>query len=94
MYLNLFSEETLRGPILVGECLPPPQRPLCIVGRAGAESLRVMSWYPHLKLMFSGLCKNICLKESEDWRKAISNKIIVTLVTQGLPSSFPARPVA
>ena len=32
MCLNLFSEETLRGPILVGECLPPPQRPLCIAG--------------------------------------------------------------
>ena len=43
MCLNLFSEETLRGPILVGECLSPPQGPLCIVGRAGAESLRVMS---------------------------------------------------
>ena len=36
--------------------------------------------------MFSGLYKKICLKESEVWRKVISNKIIVTLVTQGLPS--------
>ena len=29
--------------------------------------------------------KKICLKESEVWRKVFSNKIIVTLVTQGLP---------
>ena len=29
--------------------------------------------------------KNICLKESEVWRKVFSNKIIVTLVAQGLP---------
>ena len=48
----------------------------------------------HLTLMFSGLSKKICLKESEVWRKVISNKIIVTLVTQGLPSSFLSRPVA
>ena len=38
----------------------------------------------HLKLMLSGLYKKICLKESEVWRKVTSNKIIVTLVTQGL----------
>ena len=44
-------------------------------------------------LMFSGLCKKICLKENEVWRKVISNKIIVTLVTQSLPSSFLSRPV-
>ena len=48
----------------------------------------------HLTLTFSGLYKKICLKESEVWRKVISNKIIVTLVTQGLPSSFLSRPVA
>ena len=47
-----------------------------------------------LTLMFSGLYKKLCLKESEVWRKVISNKIIVTLVTQGLPSSFLSRPVA
>ena len=34
--------------------------------------------------------KKICLKESEIWRKIIWNKIIVTLVTQGLLSSFLA----
>ena len=48
----------------------------------------------HLTIMFSGLYKKICLKESEVWRKVISNKIIVTLVTQDLPSSFLFRPVA
>ena len=48
----------------------------------------------HLKLMFSGLYKKICLKESEVWRKVISNKIIVTVVTKGLPSSVLSRPVA
>ena len=47
----------------------------------------------HLTLMFSGLYKKICLKESEVCRKVISNKIIATLVTQGLPSSFLSRPV-
>ena len=48
----------------------------------------------HLTIMFSGLYKKICLKESEVWRKVISNKTSVTLVTQGLPSSFLFRPVA
>ena len=48
----------------------------------------------HLTIMFSGLYKKICLKESEVWRKVISNKTSVTLVTQGLPSSFLSRPVA
>ena len=38
--------------------------------------------------------EKICWKESEVWRKVFSNKIIVTLVTQGLPSSFLFRPVA
>ena len=38
--------------------------------------------------------KKICLKECEVWRKVFSNKIIVTLVTQGLPSSFLSFPVA
>ena len=41
----------------------------------------------YLTPMFSGLYKKICLKESEVWRKVISNKIIVTLVTQGLRPS-------
>ena len=47
-----------------------------------------------LTLMFSGLYKKLCLKESEVWQKVISNKIIVTLVTQGLLSSFLSHPVA
>ena len=49
---------------------------------------------PHLTLMFSVLCKKICLKESEGWCKVISRKIIVTLFTQGLPSSLLYHPVA
>ena len=48
----------------------------------------------HLTLMFPGLNEMICLKESEVWQQVISNKIIVTLVTQGLLSSFLSRPVA
>ena len=48
----------------------------------------------HLALMFSCFYKKICLKESDVWRKVISNKIVVTVVTQGLPSSFLSRPVA
>ena len=48
----------------------------------------------HLTIMFSGPYKRLSLKENEVWRKVISNKIIVTLVTQGLPSSFLSRPVA
>ena len=43
---------------------------------------------------FWSFTKKICLKEREVWRKLISNIIIVTLVTQGLRSSFYSRPVA
>ena len=42
----------------------------------------------------SDLYENACLKENEVWRKVISNKIYVTLVTQGLASSFLPCPVA
>ena len=35
----------------------------------------------------------ICLIESEVWQRVISNKVIVTLFTQGLPSSFLSRPI-
>ena len=48
----------------------------------------------HLGLMFCGFYKKICLKASDVWRKVISNKVVVTVVTQGLPSSFLSRPVA
>ena len=48
----------------------------------------------HLGLMFCGFYKRICLKESDVWRKVISSKIIVTVVTQGLTSSLLSRPVA
>ena len=36
--------------------------------------------------------KKISLKEGEVWRKLFLNKIIATLVTQGLPSSLLCRP--
>ena len=36
--------------------------------------------------------QEICLKEGEVWRKCFLNKIIATLVTQGLPSSLLCRP--
>ena len=48
----------------------------------------------HLTSMFSGLLQKDLFKGSEFWRKVVSNKIIVTLVTQGLPSSSLSRPVA
>ena len=44
--------------------------------------------------MFSGLLQKDRLKESEDWQKVIANKIIVSLVTQGLLSSSLSHPVA
>ena len=43
---------------------------------------------------FSAFYNRICLKEDEVWGNFFSNKIIVTLVRQGLPSSLLARPVA
>ena len=50
----------------------------------------------HLTPRFSGLLQKDLFKakESEVWPKVVSNKIFVTLVTQGLPSSFLSRPVA
>ena len=59
---------------------------------------RAITWWfcrdLHLTLVFSGLLRNICLKQGEVWRKVFLNKVIVTLVTQGLPSAFLSRPVA
>ena len=46
-------------------------------------------WWSFLELMFLVFYKKTCLKEGEDRRKSFSNKIIVTLVTQGLLSSSP-----
>ena len=43
-----------------------------------------------LTSMFSGPKKDLL----EGKQKVVSNKIIVTLVTQGLPSSLLSRPVA
>ena len=59
---------------------------------------RVIMWVfcrdLHFTLMFLVFHKKSWLRKREVWRKFISNKIIVTLVTQGLPSSFLSRPVA
>ena len=55
--------------------------------------LRVLSWYSLILTVSVLLEKDLFTEESEVCRK-ISNKIIVTLVTQGLPSSFLSRPVA
>ena len=46
----------------------------------------------HLILMFSGPLQQDLFKKSEVWRNVVSNKIIVTLVTQGLPSFSLPRP--
>ena len=43
---------------------------------------------------FLVFCKKTCLKVGEVRRNSFSNKIIFTLVTQGLPYSFLSRPVA
>ena len=48
----------------------------------------------HLTLMFSVFLQKDLFKKSEVWQKVISNKINVSLVTQGLPSSSLSRPVA
>ena len=47
----------------------------------------------HSSLRFLVFYKMTCLKEGEVRRKSFSNKIIVALVIQGLPSSFLSRPV-
>ena len=44
-----------------------------------------------LTILFSGLYRKTRLKETEVWRKVISNKIIGT---HGLSSSLLSRPVA
>ena len=41
-----------------------------------------------LTLMFLVFYKTICSEKGVVWRHVFSNKIIVTIVTQGLPSSF------
>ena len=42
----------------------------------------------HSALMFSGFYKKICLKESDGWRKVISNKFIVTVEGNKILSSL------
>ena len=48
----------------------------------------------HWTLRFLVVYKKSCSKDSEVWQSFFSNKIIVTLVTQGFPSSFLSHPVA
>ena len=48
----------------------------------------------HLRSLCSGLFQKICLKEGEVWRKVFSNIVILTFVTQGVPSSFLFRSTA
>ena len=48
----------------------------------------------HLTLMFSGLLQKHLCKGKLSLAKSYFKKIIVTLVTQGLPPSFLSRPVA
>ena len=47
----------------------------------------------HLTLCVLVFYKHTCLKKGEVGPKVCSNKFTVTLVTQGLPSSFLFRPV-
>ena len=48
----------------------------------------------HLPLIFSGLLQKDLFKEKWSLTESYFNKIIVTRVTEGLPSSFLFRPVA
>ena len=68
---------------------------LCVTNVTGPAITCVLCRDLQLTVMFSGLYNKIRLKErfGEKVRKGISNKIIVTLVTQGLLSSFLSRPV-
>ena len=48
----------------------------------------------HLTSLCSGLFQKICLKKGEVWRKFVSNIVILTFVTQGVPSAFLFRSTA
>ena len=48
----------------------------------------------HLTSLCSGLFQKICLKKGEVWRNFFSNIVILTFVTQGVPSSFLFRSIA
>ena len=48
----------------------------------------------HLPLIFSGLLQKDLFKERGSLAESYFNKIIVTFVTKGLPSSFRFRPFA
>ena len=51
-------------------------------------------WWSSLKLMFSGLWEKDLFKGGWSSAEKFLIQIVVTLVTQGLPSSFLSRPVA
>ena len=59
-----------------------------VTGLLLSDYLRGFSW-SSLNIFL-----RICLIESEDWQRVISNKVIVTLYTQRLPSCFLSRPLA
>ena len=85
-----------RSPALVGEFTQQDDRKKrtakCLwVTNVTGLLLKCLSW-SSLSIKVYGLYENIWFKESEIWWKVISNKIIVMLVTQGLPSSFLSRP--
>ena len=70
------------------------------VGRRGRQNTCVWQGYYMCVLSWSSLNTNVfwsftkrCFKESEVWRKVVSNKIFVILVTQGLPCSLLSRAV-
>ena len=64
-------------------------RHLCVTNKTGLLLVRFV-----FTAMLSGPLQKISINENEVRRKLVSNKIIVTLVTKGLPSSFLPRPVA
>ena len=66
-------------------------KPSCVTNVTG---LSLTCFVVILTLCFLVFYKKISLKESEFLQKVISNKIIVTLVTQGLLSSSLSRLVA
>ena len=68
-------------------CVTNVTRPLLVCFLVNFININVFWSVTKLKDLFKKF-------ESEVWRKVISNKIIVTLVTQGLLSSFLSRPVA
>ena len=57
---------------------------LCDTRDRASYYFRVLSWFFLNNTVFWSFTKKICLKQGEVWWEMFSNKIIVTLVTQGL----------